>query len=197
MRLMGRGVSNCAVCDGFFFKGKRLAVVGGGDTAMEEATFLTNFAASVTVIHRRDKLRAGYSLQKEALSNPKIDFLWDSAVVGLEGEKKLEAIRVRNLKSGEERPMRFDGLFVAIGYDPNTAVFRGQLEMDQNGYITPKNETETNVRGVFVAGDVRDYKYRQAITAAADGCKAALDAERYLKELELERHQVTAPALSH
>ena len=182
MRLMGKGVSNCAVCDGFFFKGKKLAVVGGGDTALEEATYLSQLASSVTVIHRRDALRASNALQKEAFSDPKLSFIWDSAVTEVTGERKVDGGKVRNLKTGEERSLPFDGLFVAIGYDPNTEIFKGQLDMDANGYLIAKNETETNVRGVFVAGDVRDFRYRQAVTAAADGCKAALDAERFLKE---------------
>jgi len=182
MRLMGKGVSNCAVCDGFFFRGKKLAVVGGGDTALEEATYLSQLASSVTVIHRRDSLRASNALQKEAFSDPKLSFMWDSAVAEVTGERKVEGLKVKNLKTGEERWHQFDGLFVAIGYDPNTEIFRGQLEMDANGYLIAKNETETNIRGVFVAGDVHDFRYRQAVTAAADGCKAALDAERFLKE---------------
>jgi thioredoxin reductase (NADPH) len=181
-RLMGKGVSNCAVCDGFFFRGKKLAVVGGGDTAMEEATYLSKLASSVTVIHRRESLRASKILQKEAFEDPKIEFLFDSAVTEVLGDKRVDGLKVKNLKSGEEKSMLFDGLFVAIGYDPNTEIFRGQLELDGNGYIIAKNETETNVPGVFVAGDVRDFRYRQAVTAAADGCKAALDAERFLKE---------------
>ena len=182
MRLMGKGVSNCAVCDGFFFKGKKLAVVGGGDTALEEATYLSQLASSVTVIHRRDTLRASNALQKEAFADPKLSFIWDSAVTEVTGERKVDGLKVRNLKTGEERSLPFDGLFVAIGYDPNTQIFKGQLDMDTNGYLIAKNETETNVKGVFVAGDVRDFRYRQAVTAAADGCKAALDAERFLKE---------------
>jgi len=184
MRLMGRGVSNCAVCDGFFFKGKKLAVVGGGDTAMEEATYLANLASSVTVIHRRDSLRASHVMQKEAFSDSKIGFLWNSVVTEVMGEKKVEALRVKDLKTGEEKVIQFDGLFVAIGYDPNTKIFSGQLEMDQNGYLVVKNETETNVEGVFAAGDVRDFLYRQAVTAASDGCKAAIDVERFLKETQ-------------
>ncbi len=182
MRLMGRGVSNCAVCDGFFFRGKKLAVVGGGDTAMEEATYLSKLASSVTVIHRREALRASNILQKEALADPKIDFLFDSIVTEVVGEKKVEGVKVKNVKTGEERTIQLDGLFVAIGYDPNTEIFRGQLDLDKNGYIIVKNETETNVPGVFAAGDVRDFRYRQAVTAAADGCKAALDVDRFLKE---------------
>ena len=158
MRLMGKGVSNCAVCDGFFFKGKKLAVVGGGDTALEEATYLSQLASSVTVIHRRDALRASNALQKEAFSDPKLSFIWDSAVTEVTGERKVDGVKVRNLKTGEERSLPFDGLFVAIGYDPNTEIFKGQLDMDANGYLIAKNETETNVRGVFVAGDVRDFR---------------------------------------
>ncbi len=182
MRLMGKGVSNCAVCDGFFFRGKKLAVVGGGDTAMEEATYLSKLASRVTVIHRRESLRASHSLQKEALSDPKIDFLFDTVVTEVLGERKVEGIRVKNVKTGEEKTLSLDGLFVAIGYDPNTQLFKGQLDLDNNGYLLVKNETETNVKGVFAAGDVRDFRYRQAVTAAADGCKAALDVERFLKE---------------
>jgi thioredoxin reductase (NADPH) len=182
MRLMGRGVSNCAVCDGFFFRGKKLAVVGGGDTAMEEATYLSKLASSVTVIHRRETLRASNILQKEAMSDPKIQFLFDSVVTEVLGEKKVEGVTVKNVKTGEEVNSQLDGLFVAIGYDPNTEIFRGQLDLDKNGYIVVKNETETNVPGVFAAGDVRDFRYRQAVTAAADGCKAALDVDRFLKE---------------
>ena len=187
MRLMGKGVSNCAVCDGFFFRGKRLAVVGGGDTAMEEATYLSKLASSVTVIHRRETLRAASILQKEALSDPKIRFLFDSVVTGVIGEKKVEGIRVKNVKTGVETALEVEGLFVAIGYDPNTEIFRDQLDLDKNGYIIIKNDTQTNIPGVFAAGDVRDFRYRQAVTAAADGCKAALDADRFLKE----PHQVT------
>ena len=187
MRFMGKGVSNCAVCDGFFFRGKKVAVVGGGDTAMEEATYLSKLASSVTVIHRRESLRACNRLQQEAFADPKIDFLFDSAVTEVLGEKRVEGLKVKNVKTGEEKQMQFDGLFVAIGYDPNTEVFRGQLDLDKNGYVVVKNETETNIPGVFVAGDVRDFRYRQAVTAAADGCKAALDADRFLKE----PHQVS------
>ncbi len=184
-RLMGKGVSNCAVCDGFFFKGKKLAVVGGGDTALEEATYLSPLASSVTVIHRRDALRASDALQKEAFSDPKLSFLWDSTVIEVTGEKRVDGLRIRNVKTGAESWQQFDGLFVAIGYDPNTAIFKGQLDMDGNGYIVARRETETNIKGVFVAGDVRDFRYRQAVTAAADGCKAALDADRFLKESQV------------
>jgi thioredoxin reductase (NADPH) len=187
MRLMGKGVSNCAVCDGFFFRGKKVAVVGGGDTAMEEATFLTKFASSVQVIHRRDELRASAALKKEAEANPKISFVWDSAVVDVLGDARVQGVRVKNLKTQAESDMQVDGLFVAIGYDPSTEIFRGQVELDPKGYVALKNGTESSVPGVFVAGDVHDFRYRQAITAAADGCKALLDAEKFVKrKLEAE-----------
>jgi len=182
MKLMGKGVSNCAVCDGFFFKGKRVAVVGGGDTAMEEATFLTKFATNVQVIHRRRELRASAALQKEAFANPKISFVWDSAVERVLGDGRVQGVKVKNLKTGVESDIQVDGLFVAIGYDPNTKIFKGQLDLDPKGYVRVKNETETSVPGVFVAGDVHDFRYRQAITAAGEGCKAVLDAEKFVKE---------------
>ena len=182
MRLMGKGVSNCAVCDGFFFRGKRVAVVGGGDTAMEEATFLSKFATTVQVIHRRDELRASAALKKEAFANPKISFVWDSAVTDVIGDGKVAGVRVKNLKTGTEDGIQVDGLFVAIGYDPNTELFRGQVDLDPKGYVDVRNGTETSVPGVFVAGDVHDFRYRQAITAAADGCKALLDAEKFVKQ---------------
>ena len=182
MRLMGKGVSNCAVCDGFFFKGKKVAVVGGGDTAMEEATFLTKFASSVQIIHRRDELRASSALKKEAMENPKISFIWDSAVADVLGDGKVQGVKVRNLKTRSESTLQVDGLFVAIGYDPATEIFRGELELDPKGYLAVRNGTESSVPGVFVAGDVHDFRYRQAITAAADGCKALLDAEKFLKQ---------------
>ena len=181
-RLMGRGVSNCAVCDGFFFRGKKVAVVGGGDTAMEEATFLTKFATEVRVIHRRDELRASAALKKEALANPKITFLWNTAVTEVVGEGKVQGVKFKHLQSGEEGMLDVDGLFVAIGYDPNTEIFRGQLDLDEKGYLVVKRNTESSVPGVFVAGDVHDFRYRQAITAAADGCKALIDAEKFVKQ---------------
>ncbi|MDA4125283.1 MAG: thioredoxin-disulfide reductase [Thaumarchaeota archaeon] len=181
-RLQGKGVSNCAVCDGFFFRGKKVAVVGGGDTAMEEATFLTKFASTVQVIHRRDELRASEALKKEARSNPKISFIWDTAVTDVLGDGHVEGVRTKNLKTGQEGELKVDGLFVAIGYDPNTEMFRGQVELDDKGYVVVKNRTESSVPGVFVAGDVHDFRYRQAITAAADGCKALLDAEKFVKQ---------------
>ena len=182
MRLMGKGVSNCAVCDAFFFRGKKVAVVGGGDTAMEEATFLAKFATSVQVIHRRNELRASAALKKEALANPKVSFVWDSTVTDVVGEAKVRGVKVRNLKTGKDVELEVDGLFVAIGYDPNTEIFRGQVDLDSKGYVAIHNGTESSVPGVFVAGDVHDFRYRQAITAAADGCKALLDAERFVKQ---------------
>ncbi len=181
-RLMGRGVSNCAVCDGFFYKGKRVAVVGGGDTAMEEATFLTKFATGVQVVHRRDALRASKALQKRAFSNGKINFTWDSEVVDVLGTNRVEGVKIRNLKTGKETEIPLEGLFVAIGYEPNTKVFAGQLELDSRGYVVAKNGTETSVPGVFVAGDAHDHRYRQAVTAAGDGCRALMDAEKFLEE---------------
>jgi len=181
-RLQGKGVSNCAVCDGFFFKGKNVAVVGGGDTAMEEATFLTNLVSSVQVIHRKDELRASAALRGEAMANPKIKFAWSSVVTDIVGNGKVEGLEVKDLKTGKVSVMGVDGVFVAIGYEPNTKLFQGKLELEPNGYIKVKNETETSVPGVFAAGDVRDYRYRQAVTAAADGCKAVLDAEKFVRE---------------
>ena len=182
MKLMGKGVSNCAVCDGFFFRGKRVAVVGGGDTAMEEATFLTKFATSVRVIHRRDKLRAGKALQKAAFSNPKISFIWDSVVEEVLGSSRVEGVKIRNVKTGRESILEVDGLFVSIGYDPNTKVFAGEVELDPMGYVVTRNGTQTSVPGVFVAGDAHDYRYRQAVTAAGDGVKALMDAEKFVEE---------------
>ena len=182
MRLMGKGVSNCAVCDGFFFRGKKVAVVGGGDTAMEEATFLTKFATSVRVIHRRDKLRASKALQKAAFSNPKISFIWDFVVEEVLGSSRVEGVKIRNIKTGKESILEVDGLFVSIGYDPNTKVFAGEVELDPMGYVVTRNGTETSVPGVFVAGDAHDYRYRQAVTAAGDGVKALMDAEKFVEE---------------
>jgi thioredoxin reductase (NADPH) len=179
-KLRGRGVSSCATCDGYFFRNKRVAVVGGGDTAVEEALFLTKYATEVVVIHRRDKLRASKIMQRRAFSNPKIRFLWDSVVDDVLGQNKVEGLKIRNLKTGELSMLSCDGVFVAIGFQPNTAVFQGQIELDEMGYIVVRNNTESNADGVFVAGDVHDYKYRQAITAAGEGCKAASDALSYL-----------------
>ncbi len=181
-RLRGKGVSSCATCDGFFFKEKEVVVVGGGDTAMEEANFLANIVRRVTVIHRRDKLRASQIMQDRALKNPRISFIWNSTIAEVLGDNKVTGVRLSNLKTGDRSTIGTDGVFVAIGYEPNTSIFRGELDLDSRGYITTKNETETSIPGVFAAGDVRDYRYRQAVTAAADGCKAAIDADRFILE---------------
>jgi thioredoxin reductase (NADPH) len=182
-KLTGHGVSGCATCDGFFFKNCELAVIGGGDTALEEATFLTRFASSVNVIHRRDSLRASKAMQKRAFENPKIDFTWNTEVVEFVGNGKLEALRLRDMNTGEERLQPYGGAFVAIGHQPNTMLFQGQIDLDEKGYIKMPDpaSTVTNIPGVFAAGDVRDHVYRQAVTAAGDGCKAAIDAERWLE----------------
>ncbi len=178
----GKGVSSCATCDGFFFRDKEVVVVGGGDTAMEEATFLANITKKVTVVHRREKLRASQILQDRAFKNSKISFVWDSAVEEIIGHGKVTGVRVKNLRTGKESILKTDGVFIAIGYVPNTSIFKGQVELDGKGYIVTKGETETNVPGVFAAGDVRDFRYRQAVTAASDGCKAAIDADRFIAE---------------
>src|SRR5467141_1822931 len=181
-KFRGHGVSSCATCDGYFFKQKNVVVVGGGDTAMEEATFLANVVRHVTVVHRRDTLRASGIMKERAMKNPKIDFLLDSVVEEVLGLDKVTGVKTLNLKTGKESVLKTDGLFVAIGYQPNTEIFKAQLHLDDRGYIRTKAETETNIAGVFAAGDVRDHKYRQAVTAAADGCKAAMDADRFLSE---------------
>lgn len=182
-KLMGHGVSTCATCDGFFFRGRPIAVVGGGDSAVEEATFLTRFASSVTLIHRRDSLRASKVMQDKAYANPKISFEWDTEVVDVidGGQGAVTAARLRNLKTGAEKDLPIDGLFVAIGHTPNTGLFAGQLDMDANGYLITNNGMKTNVPGVFACGDVQDTVYRQAITAAGTGCMAALDAEKHIE----------------
>lgn len=182
--LSGRGVSWCATCDGFFFKGQDIAVVGGGDTAMEEATFLSRFAESVTIVHRRDTLRASKAMQDRAFADPKIRFAWDSAVEEIHGEQKLSGLTLRNTKTGETSELPVTGLFIAVGHDPRTELFKGQLDLDGEGYLTvDAPSTRTNLTGVFAAGDVVDHTYRQAITAAGTGCSAALDAERFLASL--------------
>jgi len=181
-RLRGRGVSICAVCDAAFFEDKRTVVVGGGDTALEEALALSRFAREVKVIHRRDKLRASKVLQERALNEPKISFVWNSTVVDVFGKDKVEGVRLRRVDSGEESELECDAVFIAIGHNPNTDIFRGQIDLDGNGFVVAKGDTETSVEGVFVAGEAKDPRYKQAITAAGEGCKAALDVERYLEE---------------
>jgi thioredoxin reductase (NADPH) len=178
----GRGVSYCATCDGPFFKGEDIVVVGGGDTALEEATFLSKFGKSIKIVHRRDSLRASKILQDKAFENPKIEFLWNSVVSDIVGDKKITSIVVRDVYNGKEQKIQAGGLFVAIGHDPNTGIFTGQLELDGKGYISLKNNSLTSVEGVFAAGDVHDYRYRQAITAGGFGCIAALDVEKWLTE---------------
>jgi thioredoxin reductase (NADPH) len=178
----GRGVSYCATCDGPFFKGENIVVVGGGDTAMEEATFLTKFGKSVRVVHRRDSLRASKILQQKALENPKIEFIWNNVVADIKGNNKISTVLVKDINTGKERLIETGGLFVAIGHEPNTAIFNGQLELDDKGYIVLKQHTRTSVEGVFAAGDVHDHRYRQAVTAAGFGCMAAIDVEKWLSE---------------
>jgi thioredoxin reductase (NADPH) len=186
-RLRGSGVSSCATCDGAFFKERHIVVAGGGDSAMEEALFLTRFGSKVTVVHRRDALRASKIMADRALGHPKIEFVWNTAIDEARGEFRLESLLLRNLVSGETSELAADALFVAIGHDPNTALFAGQLDLDDHGYIVSPDGVHTNVAGVFVAGDVYDVRYKQAITAAGMGCKASLEAEKYLEELDAER----------
>jgi thioredoxin reductase (NADPH) len=183
-RLLGHGVSTCATCDGFFFRDKPIAVVGGGDSALEEALFLSKFGRSVTIIHRRKELRASKIMQDRAFRNEKIQFLWNSTVVDVLGESSLEGVRLRDTETGHEQDLEVEGLFVAIGHAPNTALFAGQLDMDAAGYLVTTQGTKTAVPGVFACGDVQDHEYRQAVTAAGSGCTAAIDTERYLAALE-------------
>lgn len=182
-RLWGHGVSSCATCDGFFFKGKELVVVGGGDSAMEEATFLTKFATKVSIVHRRDKLRASKIMQDRAMKNERIAFVWNTVVEDVLGSNVVTGVRLRNIVTGKVWDLSCAGLFLAIGHRPNTTLFSGQLEMDSTGYLITRQGTATSVPGVFAAGDVQDAHYRQAVTAAGSGCMAAMDAERYLEAL--------------
>ena len=183
---VGRGVSTCAPCDAPFFKNKNVIVVGGGDSAMEEALELSKHVNSVTVVHRRDELRASKILQERAFKNPKINFKWSHVVTEIVGDKTVQGVYLKNLKTNDVYFFKCDGVFLAIGHEPNTEIFRGQLEMDEKGYIVARDFTRTSVEGVFVAGEATDYKYRQAISAAGDGCKAALDAINYVEELKVK-----------
>jgi thioredoxin reductase (NADPH) len=183
-RLLGYGVSTCATCDGFFFRDRRIVVVGGGDSALEEALFLTKFGETVTVVHRRKELRASKIMQDRAFRNDRIDFIWDSVVVDVLGDEKVTGIRLRDVNTAEEREIEVDGVFVAIGHSPSTELFAGQLDMDENGYLHVTEGSKTTIPGVFACGDVQDHVYRQAVTAAGSGCMAAIDAERYLASLE-------------
>jgi thioredoxin reductase (NADPH) len=185
-RLRGRGVSTCATCDGAFFRDKHIVVVGGGDSALEEALFLTRFGRRVTLIHRRDRLRASKIMSARAHSHEKIDMLWNTVVEEVRGNDHVTGLRLRNVKDGSTHEFEADALFVAIGHTPNTGVFAGQLDLDERGYITSPDGSLTNVEGVFVAGDVNDHRYRQAVTAAGAGCRAAMDAEKYLEALEFK-----------
>jgi thioredoxin reductase (NADPH) len=187
-RLLGYGVSTCATCDGFFFREREIAVVGGGDSALEEALFLTRFADKVTVIHRRGELRASKVMQQRAFANQKISFLWNASVIDVLGDTTVTGVRVRDNISEEESVLELSGLFVAIGHQPNTSLFKGQLEMEDSGYLRTFGGTRTNVDGVFACGDVQDHQYRQAITAAGSGCMAAIDAERWLDDHDAAKH---------
>ncbi|TMD26995.1 MAG: thioredoxin-disulfide reductase [Chloroflexi bacterium] len=191
-RLRGRGVSACATCDGFFFRGKEIAVVGGGDTALEEATFLTRFATKVHLLHRRDGFRGSKIMVDRAKANPKIEMHYNTKVEEVLGEAHVEGLRVSDTTTGAERTMDAEGLFIAIGYKPNTDVFKDWLEVDDKGYLTVRDETGSKIEGVFIAGDVHDHRYRQAVTAAGEGCKAAIDAERWLESVGVVEESTAA-----
>jgi thioredoxin reductase (NADPH) len=191
-KLRGRGVSTCATCDGAFFREKHIVVVGGGDSAMEEALFLTRFGRRVTVIHRREGLRASKIMGARATSHPKIDFVWNTVVDEVLGDTHMTGLKLRNVHDNSVMEYEADALFIAIGHTPNTGIFQGQLDLDEMGYIVSPDGTETNVDGVYVAGDVNDIRYKQAITAAGSGCKAAMDAERYLEALEFKIKETVA-----
>ena len=178
----GKGVSYCATCDGPFFRNQELIVVGGGDSAVEEATFLTKFATKVHLVHRRNELRASKVMQERAFNNEKINFVWDSEIIDILGDQKMQKAIIKNIKTNEQTEVRVGGLFVAIGHEPNTKLFKNQIDLDDDGYIILKNKTDTNIEGVFAAGDVHDRTYRQAITAAGYGCMAAIDVDKYLTE---------------
>jgi thioredoxin reductase (NADPH) len=193
-RLRGRGVSACATCDGFFFRDKEIAVTGGGDTAMEEANYLTRFASKVHLLHRRDAFRASKIMVDRAIANPKIEVHTNTAVDDVLGDTHVTGLRLRDTTTDATREVTMDGLFVAIGYRPNTEAFRDWLEVDEKGYLVVHDETGSKIEGVFVAGDVHDHRYRQAVTAAADGCKAAIDAERWLEEVGVIEEAATATA---
>jgi thioredoxin reductase (NADPH) len=193
-RLRGRGVSTCATCDGAFFRERHIVVVGGGDSAMEEALFLTRFGSKVTVIHRRESLRASKIMAERALAHPKISFIWNTAVEEVLGEEKTHALILRNLVTNERSELDADAMFIAIGHDPNTGIFKGQLDLDDAGYIKSSDGVTTNIAGVFVGGDVQDIRYKQAITAAGLGCKASLEAEKYLESLEAAHEGSAVPA---
>lgn len=196
--MFGRGLSTCATCDGWFYREKEIAVVGGGDSALEEALFLTRFANKVTIVHRRGTLRGSKVLQQRAFANPKIDFRWNAVVQEVLGDERVTGLRLRDTITGEESVMPVDGVFVAVGHQPNTALVAGQIELDAGGYIAKQDQdsTATNIPGVFAAGDVRDHRYRQAITSAGDGCKAAMDAERWLEEQGIAAPDLTSEIYS-
>ncbi|USN45061.1 MAG: thioredoxin-disulfide reductase [Candidatus Woesearchaeota archaeon] len=183
-KYIGKGVSTCATCDGYFTKGKQVAVIGGGDSAMEEANFISKFAEKVYIIHRRDEFRASEIMQKKTFDNPKIEVIWDTGVEEVLGDQFVTGLKLKNLKTGEERTLAVDFMFLAIGHIPNTAVFKGTLDLDEKGFLKVTERSHTNLPGVFGAGDVKDHLYRQAITAAGSGCQAALEAQRYLESLE-------------